>query len=259
GYDYRPERCRPLQPVGFCEEEGHPVLGTSSCGNRGCPEHYGDWVKDGAVRDTARLAAFRQAADGAGKRLLHVVVSPPQDRRWSTRELWETRGDAYDAAEQAGVRGGAVFAHPYRDNDAGKEFFRTAVESGEWDAERGKWSLFRDAADDWDGMLTWIRPSPHYHILGAARDLDPDAAPDGWVIERVRSFDRFHLRDLEAYRDMLRTAWYLRTHVGVQKGRQAVTWFGDVHPALFDPAEELTAAEWERIQTNAGKVPETEP
>lgn len=259
GYDYRPQRCQPLHPVGFCEDHGHPVLGASSCGNRGCPEHYGHWVRDGAVRDTERLAAFRQAADGAGKRLLHVVVSPPQDRRWSARAVWETRGDAYRVAEEVGVRGGAVYTHPYRDTDAGKEFFKTAVEAGDWERSRGKWSLFRDTADDWEDLQQYIRPSPHYHILGAARDLDVEAAPDGWVVERIRSFDRFHLRDLEAYRDMTRTAYYLRTHAGTQQGRQSVTWFGDIHPAVFAPEEELTAVEWERIQLNAGRVPETEP
>jgi hypothetical protein len=259
GFRHRPQRCQPLQPVGFCGDHGHAVLGTSSCGNRGCPEHYGQWVKDGAVRDTERLAAFRQAAEGAGKRLLHVVVSPPQDRRWSAREVWETRTDAYEVAKDAGVRGGGVYVHPYRDNDRGKALFKTAVRKGDWEQERGKWSLFRDVADGWDDLQRFVEPSPHYHILGAARDLDVDAAPEGWVVHRVRSFSRFHLRDLEAYRDMTRTAYYLRTHAGEQQGRQSVTWFGDVHPAVFSPEGELTAAEWHEIQVQAGRVQETEP
>lgn len=259
GYGKSPQRCLPYQPVGFCEEHGHPVLGRSSCGTRRCPDHWRDWVERAVANLTARLAAYRHAQEGAGKRLVHGVASPPQDRRWTEEAFWNARSEAYDAAKQAGVRGGVAVAHPYRASEAGEEFFSTAVEAGDWEKDRGKWSLFRDAADDWEELGEYVEAGPHVHLLAAAEDVDGAAAPKGWVVENIRSLPRFHYRDVESYRPMARVAWYLLTHAAVQKGRDTITYFGAIHPAAFDPAEELTAGEWERIQINAGKALTTEP
>lgn len=253
GFGHKPERCQNYRAVGFCRN-GHPKLGQSSCGTRYCPDHYGDWLEDGVVQDVARLAAFRYAADGWGKRLLHVVLSPEQDRRWSARRVWETRSDAYEVAEAVGVRGGRIFVHPYRTSERADAMFETAVEHGDHDPDDGKWKMLRGAAEDWEEMLGYVEPAPHYHGLVACEDFDPDGAPEGWVAKNIRSLPRFDYRDVEAYRPMARVAWYLRTHSGVQDGRHSVSWFGDVHPAAFDPEEELPAAVWSKIQEMAEKA-----
>jgi hypothetical protein len=180
-----------------------------------------------------------------------VVASPPQDRRYSQDRLYATRSDAYDALEAAGVPGGAVVTHPYRQNDRGQSLFDTAREHGELPEGVGLWRFLRDVSDGWEDMSRYIEPSPHYHAVAPLGDVDGSRAPDGWVVEQVRSFDRFYLRDMESYEDMVATAYYILTHGAESSGRATTTYYGELHPASFDPEEELTATEWNRIQMMA--------
>jgi hypothetical protein len=242
--------------VGFCDDQGHVALGRETCERRGCPKDWADWVRNAAESVVERVAAFRTAQDGAGKRAAHVVVSPPQDRTWSARELWDARSEAYRAAEAAGVRGGAVITHPYRTTDRADMLYETATEAGDWD--RGKWSFLRDLAGDaWGGMREYVEPAPHYHMIAPVGDVQPSAAPEGWVVKRVRTFGRWDYRDVEAYRDLFGAALYTLSHAAVQQGRSTVTYFGEIHPAAFDPTEELTAGKWDRIQQLVGVAPDT--
>jgi hypothetical protein len=253
GFDAPPDRCRPVTPVGFCEH-GHTVLGRSSCGVRYCPDHWRDWAEEAVISMVARMAAYRQAVDGAEKRVSHVVASPPQDRRYSERAMWNTRSEAYEALEAAGVRGGPVVTHPYRTNDRGDELYATAQEAGEVEDDLGRWAFLRDLADDWEDMTRYIEAAPHYHVpIAPAKDVQPSGTGD-WVIKRIRTMRAFHLRETESYRDMVASAYYVLTHGAVQQGKQTTTWFGEVHPASFDPEEELTAAAWSRIQMEAEKA-----
>lgn len=248
-----PNRCRGLSPVGFCED-GHVALGRSSCDTRYCPDHYLGWVRDGTVGAVERLAAFRAEAEGWGKRLVHVVASPEVDRV-SVDRFWSLRSEAQDVVQAAGARGGYCIAHPYRTSVVAEELFRTAVQSGDLDPNVGRWTFLRRlAGGDWDRWESFVEAGPHYHFLAACEDFDPDAVPDGWVVKNVRSFSRFEKRDLESYEDMARAAWYLRTHGAAEEFRQTATWFGEMHPAAFDPAEELGATEWQFIQERAAEA-----
>lgn len=254
GFGKPPDRCRPMKPVGFCDH-GHPILGRSSCGNRSCPDHWRDWIEDAVINMVARLAAYRHARQ---PRMVHVVASPPQDRRYSLRAFWEARSDAYDALEAAGVAGGATVPHGFRTNDRGNALFETAVEAGEVGESTGRWRFLRDLADDFEDLSRYIEPAPHYHALAAAEDVDGEAAPGDWVVKRIRSFKPFYYHDTEAYRDMAATAYYVLTHGAVQSGRQTGTYFGAVHPGSgFDPEEELTTTAWDRIQREAEKAVKT--
>lgn len=250
GFGDAPNRCRAHKPVGFCEH-GHTVLGRSSCGTRYCPDHWRDWCQGAVIAAVARLAAYRQARDGAERRLVHAAASPPQDRRYSARALWETRSEAYDALEAAGVRGGMTVTHPFRTNDTGEELFATVAEHGELADGTGRWRFLREISDDWDDMTQYVEASPHYHALGASTDVRGDHAPDGWIVENIRSMKPFHIHDRESYEDMVASVYYVLTHGAVQQGRQMTTYFGEVHPSAFDPEEELTATEWNRIQLEA--------
>jgi hypothetical protein len=257
GYGDAPNRCRPMKPVGFCEE-GHPLLGRSSCGVRYCPDHWRDWLEDAVISMVERLAAYREARDGWQKRMCHVVASPPTRRRWGVRDLWERRSDAYEALEAAGVRGGAVVTHPYRTTTEGDRLYKQYAENDE-NEEIGKWRFFRELAadlpgDDWEELQPYIEASPHYHTLAPVEDVNGENAPGDWIVENVRSFDRFHYDQPESYEDMVKTAYYVLTHGAVQEGRSTSTYFGEVHPNAFDPAEELTAAKWSRIQIEAEKA-----
>jgi len=258
GYGDAPNRCRPMKPVGFCEQ-GHTILGRSSCGTRSCPDHWRDWIEEAVISLVARTAAYREAqTDSWDKRMCHVVTSPPQDRRYGVRELWDYRSDAYDALEAAGVRGGVAVTHPYRTTPEGDRLYEKHVENGE-ESESGKWRFLRQLSqdlpgDDWEELQPYIEASPHYHTLAAVEDVDGSKAPDGWVVENIRSFDPFSYDDPESYQDMVRTAYYILTHGAVQSGRSTTTYFGEVHPNSFDPAEELTAAKWDRIQRESEKA-----
>lgn len=248
-----PNRCRGLSPVGFCEG-GHVALGRSSCDTRYCPDHYLGWVRDGSASAVARLSAYREVAEGWGKRLLHLVASPEADRVSADR-FWSMRPEAQDAVQEAGARGGYCIAHPYRTSDAADELFRTAVQEGNLSAETGRWTFLRRfAGGDWEKWQSMTEAGPHYHFLAPCEDFDPDAVPDGWVVKNVRSFSRFEKRDMDSFEDMARAAWYLRTHGAAEEFRQTATWFGDVHPASFDPEEELGAVEWQFIQERAAEA-----
>lgn len=247
GYGDPPDRCRPVEPVGFCDH-GHTLLGRSSCGTRYCPDHWPDWLEDAVISTVSRLAAYRHSReDNWQKRTCHVVASPPQNRRYSAREMYDSRSDAYDALEAAGVRGGAVVTHPYRTTPEADRLY------SESDTELSKWAYLRDLADqlpgdDWRELSRYVEAAPHYHALAPVEDVTGEAAPGDWVVENVRSFDRFDYEDSESYVDMIRTAYYVLTHGAVLDGRTTTTYFGEVHPATFDPEEELTPAVWRRIQ-----------
>lgn len=253
GYGDAPDRCRPMKPVGFCEH-GHVVLGRSSCGTRYCPDHWRDWCEEAVISMVARLGAYREARDGWEKRMVHGVASPPQDRRYSVREMWATRSDAYEAFGAAGVRGGAVVTHPYRTTLEADRLYKMSGASGEDGV--GKWRFLRDLAldlpgDDWGELSRYVEASPHYHGLVAVEDMDGSRAPDGWVVENIRSFERFEFDNPESYEDMVASAYYLLTHGAVQDGRATTTYFGEVHPNAFGPEEELSPAVWRRIQREA--------
>ena len=267
GFGRQPERCMARKPVGFCDTHGHVSIASASpCSTRGCPEHSHMWRKDAAEGLVARLAAYRQAQpDGPRRRLLHVVTSPDRSRRWTAEAFWDARSASYDAVKAVDGRGGVTVPHAYRTSDAGDWLFEEAVERGDWERDAGKWSLLRDAADDWGEMLEYVEEAPHFHHLVAAEDFDTDAIPSGQVVKNIRSLDAFHVRDMTAYRDMAATAMYLLSHAAFEPagldggGRNTVTYFGEVHPNGFDPAEELTASEWDTIQRLSERAVRTDP
>jgi hypothetical protein len=257
GYGDAPNRCRPMKPVGFCEE-GHTILGRSSCGTRKCPDHWRDWDEEAVINLVERLAAYRESRDGWEKRMCHVVASPPPRARWGVRDLWERRSDAYEVLEAAGVRGGAAITHPYRTTMEGDRLYKQyAKQAG--DGAMPKWRFFRELAsglpgDDWEELQPHIEASPHYHTLAAVEDVNGENAPNDWVVENLGSFDRFSYDQPESYEDMARAAYYVLSHGAVQEGRSTTTYFGEIHPNAFDPEEELTAAKWSRIQMEAEKA-----
>lgn len=286
GYGHAPERCQTLRPVGFCVE-GHPVLGSSSCETRGCPDHWRDGVERAVEAMVARLAAYRHTRTGWGKRMVHAVASPPQGRMWSTREFYNSRAETYEVAEEVGIRGGVCVSHPYRTSDLLEARWQMA-DLDEGQRRAGKWAYARDlSGGEWSQMEEFIEPAPHNHLFAAAEDLDGEAVPGDWVVKNIRSLSPFYIdadavpvaavlgsggriegdpREvaLESYRDMASVAYYLLTHGAVSRtasghSRAGHTYFGELHPSKFNPERELSPEEWATIQELAAAVVGGEP
>lgn len=273
-----------LTPAGFCEG-GHIQVGARSpCTNRGCPHHWPRWRREAARSMVERLAAARYlAGEGAERRLVHLVTSPPQDKRWTTTLFWEQRKVAYEKAEEAGARGAYCIPHAYRPSDAGNELWADLggpAKALAGTVERGKWREFREAAgDDWAAMKPLIEVAPHFHQPALARDIDGETAKEieaatGWTVGNIRSLAPFYVDESEVppmavlddsgrivrsktevarqgYESMARLAFYILEHGSVQPEtgdlprRNTVTSWGEVN--TVNP-EDLPPEVWAEIQ-----------
>lgn len=248
------DRCGEWGPREFCDVSAHVVMGKHSCGRRECPSCWsGQWAGPRTVNVVAKLAAARHAAEsGADKRAVHAVLSPPEGSVNSIEGFYQGRTEALDLAKQHGVRGGVVVAHGFRPTDDTKQAFEDA------DTEGGIWRFLRENERDWRDQTYW---SPHYHIVGLGRfedvtEGDPDE-DDGWLFKKIRTLERFEgLRHTEGYDDMAGVVRYLLSHATfpAEESRQAVTWYGDLHPVNFSPEEEISDGAWSVIERMAESV-----
>lgn len=254
GFGLATRNCQRYVPRGVCEA-GHIQLARSSCELRRCPDHWREWATKGTESAVARLAAYREAQrHGWDRRTVHVVLSPEVTGKVTERSLWQWRSEAQQIARDAGLRGGLMVTHPYRTTDELDQLYAQAVAGG-LPGDYGKWRFARDlAGGDWEAQQRYISAAPHYHVIGPARDVDGGAVAglDGWVVKMIRSLPPHQLRDPEPYEATAGVVWYLRSHAAHQQGRHSVSWFGDVHPASFDPQEALTASQWQQVQQMAG-------
>lgn len=211
-------------------------MGQNRCERRECPECEGIWTRDRAVGVVQRLAGARYAeSDGLDRRVVHAVMSPPEGDVRTLQEVSDGFGEAYELAQEKGIRGGVAIFHGFRVTDAAKEqYVADDPDTGLWD-----W-IKHDRAEDWRSLTYW---SPHYHILGLCRDMGANhpEEQDGWVAERIRSLAPYSgLTDMDGYQDMARAAYYVLSHATFEEGRDCVRWYGDVSTATFRPAEELS-------------------
>lgn len=274
-----------LKPTGFCEA-GHVQLGAAApCSNRGCPHHWPRWRREAARSMVERLAAARYlAGTGADRRLVHLVTSPPQGKRWTTRLFWNQRSTAYEKAEEVGARGAYCVPHAYRPSDAGDELWRWIggpAKALAGTVRRGKWRAFREfAGDDWVAMKPLVEVAPHFHQVALAEDVDGEAAKEieeatGWNVENIRSLAPFYVDESEVppmellddggrivrsksevvrqgYEAMARLVFYLLEHGAVQPEigdlprRNTVTSWGVVNST--DTEEDLPGEVWKEIQ-----------
>jgi len=238
GFGLPTKQCQRYVPRGVCEA-GHIQLARSSCELRRCPDHWREWDTRGTESAVARLAAYREAQSHAwDKRMVHVVLSPEWGERVTERRLWQRRSEAQQIAKDVGMRGGYMVVHPYRLTSELDELYRTAKDHG-LPGDYKKWRFARELTGGrWDHLKRYLSVHPHYHVIGPARDVDVSGV-DGWVVKKLSTLPRHELRDPEAYEATARVAWYQRSHAAHQAGRHSASWFGEVHPASFDPEAEL--------------------
>lgn len=300
-----------LKPTSVCNN-GHTQFGASNpCTTRGCPHHWYRWRRERARSMVEQLAAVRYLASPLkfeskaefwatigrepsgptrdphtpNRRVVHLGVSPRQDRRWTTTLFWNHRTDAYEKAREVGARGAYCVPHAYRPSDGGEELWATL--GGATARNRGKWRTFREyAGDDWEAMKALIKVAPHTHQIALATDIDGEAAKKieaetGWAVENIRSLAAFYVDESEVppmalldrsgritrsktevvregYEDMARLAFYILEHSAVQPEtgdlprRNTVTSWGEVN--TVNPEEDLPAAVWKVIQERVDRA-----
>lgn len=258
-------RCGEWYPAAVCTEHGHLDLTTHACGRRTCPDDWGGWAKEAAVRGAVRLQAWRyQQPDDYRRQVAHAIVSPPEKTIMNERQFWEGRKEAAEWAERKGFKGFAVLGHPWRPTEAAEEKYREA------DPDYGIWVWLREDTDD---IREWVYWSPHYHVVGATTtDMDPAKDGDAWVYKFQRALEPFGgIRDKEAHSDLYGLFRYLLSHVGWPEGstHQVTTWYGSLANAVFvqeateawqyqKPSEGVMSALRREIEEVAGLPPEEE-
>ena len=237
--------CGEWYPDAVCETCGEPRFASRVCGARSCPDCWGVWAKDGAVRATVRLQAFRytQPPDW-NRQVAHAIVSPPEGEVRTEKQYWDGRSEAAEIAQEKGWRGFSVIPHPYRVTEEGKERYRAE------DPDYGIWVWLRN---DVEGMSRYTKWSPHYHIVGmTGADMEPAKDSDEWVYHFRRSAESFEgVRDAESHEDLYGLFRYLLSHTGYPEGstKQTVTWYGDLANSVF--VEDATE-EWQNEKPSEG-------
>ncbi len=252
--------CGEWYPDAVCETCGEPRLAPRSCGARSCPDCWGLWAKEAAIRATRRLQAFRYTQpDDWHRQIAHAYVSPPEGEVMNERQYWDGRSKAAEIAKEKGWRGFTVIPHPYRVTDAGKDRFEQA------DPDYGIWVWLRNDVDDMGRYLKW---SPHYHIIGATgADMEPGGGDGEWYYEFRRSTESFDgVRDADSHEDLYGLFRYLLSHTGYPEGstKQVITWYGDLANSVFveraeegwqnqKPSEGVMSALTREIESVAGE------
>lgn len=216
--------CGEYRPEAVCETCGEPAFMARACGARSCPDCWGAWAKDSAVRATVRVQAFRYTQpDDWHRQAAHATLSPEEGDIRTVREYWEGRKKAAEIAEEKGWRGFVVIPHPFRVTEEGKERYR------EEDPDYGLWVWLRK---DVECMTQYIYWSPHYHIVGmTGAGMEPAKGSDGWVYNFIRSTESFDgIRDRESHEDVYGLFRYLLSHTGypAESTRPVPAWYGDL-------------------------------
>lgn len=245
GQGERGARCGEWYPEAVCDACGEVHFGSHVCGKRSCPDCWTSWAHDGSVRATERVQAFRYTQpDDYHRQAAHVVVSPPEGDVMNYRQYKEGKKEAAEIAQEKGLRGFAMIAHPFRVTPEGKREYRAV------DPEYGIWVWLREDVEDMERYIYW---SPHYHIIGpTSADMDEGTDGDEWTYSFIRSFGRFDgIHDSESHEEVYGAFRYLLSHTGYPEGStdQVVTWYGDLANSVF--VEDATEG-WQHEKPSEG-------
>ena len=247
GFGEKGPKCGEWYPEAVCDECGHLDLGTHKCGRRSCPECWGIWAKEAAVRATKRIQSFRHTQPNNHRRqVAHAVVAPPEGDVMNERQFYNGRKKAAEIAEEKGFRGFAIVPHPWRVSEGTKAEYRDR------DPDVGMWVWLRNEFTE-EEVRRRIYWSPHYHVIGAtSTDMEPGDESDEWLYEFIRSFKSYDgIRDRESHEDLYGGFRYLLSHTGYPEGstKQAVTWYGDLANSVF---VENASADWQHEKPSDG-------
>ena len=241
-------RCGEWYPSAVCETCGKPDLTTHTCGRRCCPECWGVWANESAVRAAHRIQSFRYTQpDDWHRQVAHAMVSAPEGEVMNERQFWEGRSKAAEIAQEKGFRGCAVIPHPYRVTDEGQEEYERE------DPDYGIWVWLRNDVENMERYIYW---SPHYHIIGpTGDDMDPAGDDDEWVYRFMRSGEPFEgIRDSDSHQDMYGLFRYLLSHTGfpAESTKQVTTWYGQLANSVFVEEGDDGIEDWQHAKPSEG-------
>jgi len=241
------DNCGEWYPKKFCDSCGEPKFGKSACLQRGCPDCWSKWAKDRSTKIVERIQAARYAAsDGIQKRAVHAVVSPPPDEIKSLTHIRQGFKTAYTEAKNAGIRGGVCLFHAWRANDKAKRECPDDANIWRWIRESGRWREY-------------VKWSPHYHIIGLSTEVEPSEESE-WIVERLRTFNRFRLSDVDSYEDVAKAAQYIMSHLSIEIDGSSphIRWFGSLSTSAFQADEELSEGTHDIIKRLACEATESD-
>jgi hypothetical protein len=249
----RGKNCGQWYPQEFCDSCGEPQFGESRCLQRSCPECWRAWRKQRAVSSTEQIQKAREAADsGIQKRAVHVVASPLEGEITTLRDIDKGFRKAYEKAKDAGIHGGVAIFHGFRVTDEAKQ--QWAIETDSGDNGPKLWQWVREHNTHWRELTYW---SPHYHIIGLAPEVEPDESDD-WIIERIRTLDRYKRSNIENYRDIARTVMYVISHTTFESNtsKDSIRWYGSLSTAKFSADENISSGVIDLIERKAAEAVE---
>ena len=177
-----------------------------SCGERQCPHCSHIWVRDHARIMRGRLWDGRDHYNTGEKayRVHHCIISFRAGIPENRSQYQDLRSYAYGLARGAGIEGGCVVFHPWREN-----------RDGEFDVV-----------------------GPHFHIFGLGHRISPDwevePYTDDIIFKRVRNFDARQRDPFE----------YVLSHCGIPEKGHAIVWFGNLaYNKMEKGPQELRALE----------------
>jgi len=253
GQGTRSPGCGDYLPLKFCPSCGEPHMMEKRCKQRTCPSCSVIWMGEAAERATVRLQAAREAAESDwDRRLVHVVVSPPEGEIRTTGDYERGARRAHELAREHGVRGGVLIPHGYRVTERAKDEFEDEnPEMGIW-----RWIL-TERVGDWRGATYF---SPHYHVVGLARDVEASSpeSDGGWVVKRIRSLERYERTSRESFEDVYGLLYYLLTHTSFDPASSShvLRWFGELSYRSFSPESAVSDRILERIERLTREVRE---
>lgn len=261
GFGEAGPRCGEYYPDAVCDGCGEPKFGSHQCGRRECPDCWGSWAKEAAVKRTVRLQARRlDEPDDYRRQAAHAVISPEEEVR-TIRQFVEWRSRAGEIAQEHGFRGCDVVGHPFRTTEEADRLYREA------DPQVGKWAWLREEYPERlslgasDPLVVW---SPHYHVLGlTSSDMDSGDG-DGYVYHFIRSLSAVSSKyDQESHGDVYGVYRYLLSHAGFHRedGHNTIVGYGDLSNARFGefrPSEREMEKLDEQVREAVGLVDEEE-
>ena len=247
------KNCGQWYPQEFCDSCGEPQFGESRCLQRSCPECWRAWSKQRTVGIIERLQKARQAANsGLEKRAVHAVASPPAGEITTLRDIDNGFRTAYDKAEAAGIHGGTVIFHGFRVTEQAKQQWGIETDSGDDGPKLWRW--VREHDTHWRELTYW---SPHFHIIGLGPEVEPDDSDD-WIIERIRTLERYQMTDIESYRDIARAAMYVISHTTFESdtAKDSIRWYGSLATSKFRAEKEISDGAIATIERKAAEAVE---